>query len=632
MRLPPEPAPRLQQITAVVAMVGHAGGQGAGGSSAAMQYREALRLVPELQEAADAIDQAVRQEIALALSTATAAATPVASGPATSRSVTDEAGNELLQLATALERATAALPGGIGPLAAQLRSLAVRLEPQAERQTAEVVARAQREAADLREAAAVAQRRALEAEQQLSRVRGELSAATERYRVAESEAERLRQDLERVERNHRAAVEGIGSEVGAVERAAALQVELDRLRGEVRNAEARVAQARAEANRLQQRLTAAQAQVAGSEAEAQRLRDELGLVERRLAETREGRLGVEQALAGVSAEVERLRSALARAEAEAAAAGTVLGAESSERVALQQANVRLAELQRLAVERERENQRLNDERRILQDRLGALQREVEEQRRLTADLERRLLTAASVDSGQSAEIAARYQQYSQRIADLTARYQIVLDRVGTLLASGTEANVRSAFELLVSVMADPVSREIFPRLDENLRTIERAIVAQERDRAISETEARLYGELEAATRIAEAERARIVQAQSATATPEDPVRVLNELITEIDQITHRSFLEQPVAPNPRAVGTVTAVDDGNIVLFEMPSGSQANTVQGLQFFRRLPNGERVLVGEGAIIAAAGSSAVGRVARTIAPTVRVRVNDIVYAQF
>lgn len=628
--LRPEQEERLGQISAAVQVIQGSGGQGMLAESEQVQrFREAMRAIPELQSAADVIDNAVRQEIAQVLRSAAGSASPSVAGgtagvPASARASAEQ---QLADLATALERSAAALPGGIAPLAAQLRSLATQVAQASPAALgAETLQRVQQEVAALQTDLTAVRRRADAAEAESARLRDQLDAAERRYQTAISDVERLRADLARLDRERAAALQAGATDNAAAARADALLAERDGLSNRLREAEARAEALRAETDALRSQLNSVQARAAGAEAEAQRLVGEISAVERRLRDAEDGRTGAETALRALTAEVERLRSSLLRAEATAAEATAALTQESPDRAALLEATQRVRA-------REAELDQLTEERRILRSRVEALQIEVATLQRRAADLEQRL-TTASTATGDQSELVVRYQQFNQRIADLSGRYQAVLTRVNTLLATERPADTQTAYELLLSALADPVAQEIFPRLDSNLRTIDRAVVAYERQQAANEVEIRMLRQLEQANLVAAAEQARLLEAQTAAApaSTADPIRILTDLIAEVDAITTRSFLDQPQLPNPRPVGTVSVADAGDVVLFERASGVEVSLIRGLQFHRRLPSGELVLLGEGEILAAAGSTIVARITRTISPTVRPRLSDIVLGRF
>ena len=224
---------------------------------------------------------------------------------------------------------------------------------------------------------------------------------------------------------------------------------------------------------------------------------------------------------------------------------------------------------------------------------------------------------------------ADLQGYQQRVERLTLQYRQGLPEVRRGVTTGTRTALYEAFEQLLSPFDAQRSSEFFPDLSVLTRALVESLIQVEAERAAATAEEQILLEMMISSeRIADEQVRMLARGSSVT----DSMALLDSLIREIDSVAQSARDERQDVRFPRPMGTVVDVRRDGIVTVRRALDFAAASVRRLYFSRVLPNGDRVPIGEGEIIATSGENVVLRVVNTIAPTIFPEINDVVYVEF
>lgn len=257
-----------------------------------------------------------------------------------------------------------------------------------------------------------------------------------------------------------------------------------------------------------------------------------------------------------------------------------------------------------------------------------LSRELEDARVRNAELERHAETLRSEIGERNREIEP-LREFRQAVESLQEEYRQMAPLFRAHLSDGSRASLNEAFSQLLTPFQSAVAESLFPDYGNNTRTIVETLIAAETDRAVAEAEERLILEMmQTSERIAE-EQIRLL-ARGASAA--DSMDVLDSLIREIDSVVETARAERSATSFGRPIGTVIDSRPGGQVTVRRATDFPTFMVRRVFFSRQLPNGDRIPIAEGEIIAASGENVVLRVTSTIAPTIFPERNDIVNVEF
>lgn len=269
--------------------------------------------------------------------------------------------------------------------------------------------------------------------------------------------------------------------------------------------------------------------------------------------------------------------------------------------------------------------------RIEELRLQAVQREAERQAlsRQLRDQQRDHQAELAAVTEELSRRVAELEDFRRRITGITDRYSAAVPAVRRGIANGSRTALYEVFVALLAPFEADRTGEFFPDISILMRTAVESLIAQEAQRAAALAEEQLLTEMMVTSeRIAEEQVRLLARGSSIT----DSMELLDSLIREIDTIAQTARDERQDSRAPRPMGTVVEARRDGVITVRRALEFPVRSVRRLYFSRVLPNGDRVPIGEGEIVASAGENMVLRVVSTIAPTIFPEVNDVVYVEF